>query len=154
MFVNNDFELNFCLKLSDLWEMWRKDLLRSHFTLIGEYEQLVNDFKKYKGRYDEEIPYMLYDSPYHRSGPYFKRSSSKKDKDFEFLATNLHVQIMTVLPHGRGGILLVYLCNDCLSLRRSVESTYHRVTFGAPVAHARGFKHGGLKKILADSKSR
>ncbi|XP_065834074.1 inositol polyphosphate-4-phosphatase type I A-like [Oscarella lobularis] len=103
-------------QLSDLWEMWRKDLLRSHFTLIGEYEQLVNDFKKYKG-------------------PYFKRSSSKKDKDFEFLATNLHVQIMTVLPHGRG------------------ESTYHRVTFGAPVAHARGFKHGGLKKILADSKS-
>eukprot|EP00118_Oscarella_pearsei_P007221 m.34606 g.34606 ORF g.34606 m.34606 type:complete len:315 (+) comp32001_c0_seq5:1200-2144(+) len=101
-------------QLSDPWEKWRVDLLESHFTTIGHYQQVIDDFKA--------------------KGNYFKRSTLKQDKQFEFLATNLHIQQMIVSPLGQA------------------ESFYQWVTFGVPSAHAHGFKQGGLKKILASSR--
>ncbi|XP_063757114.1 type II inositol 3,4-bisphosphate 4-phosphatase-like isoform X2 [Eleginops maclovinus] len=62
----------------------------------------------------------------------FKSSCSKSDRQLQFVPTNLHAQRMEVTePDSTGGVW------------------YEVITFGAPADHHKGFKHGGLKRLLS-----
>ncbi|KAG5188437.1 hypothetical protein JKP88DRAFT_253471 [Tribonema minus] len=60
----------------------------------------------------------------------FRGSQEKKNKDLQFIATNLHAQIWSTLPAP--GSTVVH---------------FDMTTTGAPSAHALGFKHGGLVSL-------
>jgi inositol polyphosphate-4-phosphatase len=100
-------------ELNDHLENVRQDILRSHFLTLGQYQGAMSDIRQQKAC--------------------FKSSTVKRDRPWEFVATNLHIQRMKViLDSGQPG--LAYQC----------------VTFGAPAAHCQGFKQGGLKRMLAE----
>eukprot|EP00038_Savillea_parva_P030121 m.75658 g.75658 ORF g.75658 m.75658 type:complete len:1079 (-) comp9010_c0_seq1:104-3340(-) len=64
---------------------------------------------------------------------YFRKSVDKKSRELEMTGLNVHIQRMNVLEAEGTGI----------------AAMYDTVTHGAPAAHALGFKHGGLRSILA-----
>ena len=69
----------------------------------------------------------------------FKSSKKKKLSDFAFVATNLHIQILTV------GHNLVDSAENETGDRKSKPSyLYDFITTGAPAAHHLGFENGGL----------
>ncbi|KAM4564451.1 type II inositol 3,4-bisphosphate 4-phosphatase-like [Fundulus diaphanus] len=61
----------------------------------------------------------------------FKASSSKSDRHFQFIPTNLHSQRMEVTGPDSAGVW------------------YEVVTFGAPADHHQAFRHGGLKRLIS-----
>ena len=77
----------------------------------------------------------------------FKKSTQKKDEDLQFVPCNLHIQRMKVIE-GSASLKLI----PDLTIRSETpkESSYYMVTFGAPADHVRGFKNGGLKKLLQE----
>ena len=76
-------------------------------------------------------------------GHAFKASVDKKSKQMEMLCMNLHCEQLKVLAgKARKAGQRTIVTGD------SSEASYYTFTHGAFVAHAEGFKHGGLLKIL------
>ncbi|XP_069129846.1 inositol polyphosphate-4-phosphatase type I A-like isoform X1 [Argopecten irradians] len=65
------------------------------------------------------------------SGPQFKQSVKKGDKDLEFVPINLHLQRMTVINEARNS-----------------TGWYDIITVGAFTAYPHKYKHGGLRRML------
>ena len=60
----------------------------------------------------------------------FKKSTEKRDMDYEFVPTNLHVQYMRVELEDHHAPLIAY----------------EVVTVGAPTSYSLKYKHGGLMR--------
>ncbi|CAI8005393.1 Inositol polyphosphate-4-phosphatase type I A [Geodia barretti] len=68
----------------------------------------------------------------------FKSSQQRKAVELMFVPTNLHIQRMRVRDGADSG---------------EAERIYNVVTLGCPAHHCGGFKSGGLKKLLWESRS-
>ncbi|KAK3099607.1 hypothetical protein FSP39_006978 [Pinctada imbricata] len=65
------------------------------------------------------------------SGPLYKQSTKKGDKELEFIPVNLHLQRMTVINEDK-----------------NTTGWYDIITVGAFTAYAQKYKQGGLKRLL------
>lgn len=132
------FLLTVPLQLMALFIAEDKNMVRSLHelgTLLGPAETVRQELHRLAlERIHTYLDRTAYIDSY-RGPPFFKPSVMKKNKEMDMLATNCHIQRLkvTVTPTSDGQPKFIF---------------YDTITHGAPVAHALGFKHGGLRRLL------
>ncbi|XP_032906875.1 inositol polyphosphate 4-phosphatase type II isoform X2 [Amblyraja radiata] len=108
-------------RLQDLEELGE---LSSHWDTLRKnvtlhYQQMINSYQEVLAELNKF------------SGSSFKASCSRREKKLEFVPVNLHLQRMQIQNNSA-----------------KTDGVYDVVTIGAPAAHIRGFRNGGLRRQL------